>query len=72
MSAVTAIDTSGIDTIRELRKVLERRSLKLVLVNPLGSVMEKLQRSNILEELGFNGLYLTVAEAVADISKPEP
>ncbi|XP_031102860.1 probable sulfate transporter 3.4 [Ipomoea triloba] len=79
MSAVTAIDTSGIDTVRELRKVLERRSLKLVLVNPLASVMEKLHRSNVLEELGFSGLYLTVAEAIADISnsngkpyQPEP
>ncbi|KAI7986132.1 putative sulfate transporter 3.4 [Camellia lanceoleosa] len=68
MTAVTAIDTSGIDTICELRKMLEKRSLQFVLANPVGNVMEKLHQSNILESLGANGLYLTVGEAVADIS----
>ncbi|CAI9114091.1 OLC1v1014727C1 [Oldenlandia corymbosa var. corymbosa] len=68
MTAVTAIDTSGIDTVRELRKALEKQSLKLVLANPVSSVMEKLHRSTILEDFGLEGLYLTVGEAVADIS----
>ncbi|KAA8541827.1 hypothetical protein F0562_022979 [Nyssa sinensis] len=68
MTAVTAIDTSGIDTICELRRILEKRSLQLVLANPVGNVMEKLHQSNILESFGLNGLYLTVGEAVADIS----
>ncbi|XP_044495200.1 probable sulfate transporter 3.4 isoform X2 [Mangifera indica] len=68
MTAVTAIDTSGIDMVCELRKMLEKRSLQFVLVNPVGSVMEKLHQSKVLESLGLNGLYLTVAEAVSDIS----
>ncbi|XP_062008306.1 probable sulfate transporter 3.4 [Rosa rugosa] len=68
MTAVTAIDTSGIDTLSELRKILEKRSLQLVLANPVGSVMEKLQQSKTLESFGINGVYLTVGEAVADIS----
>ncbi|KAH7547310.1 probable sulfate transporter 3.4 [Ziziphus jujuba] len=68
MTAVTAIDTSGIELIRELRKLLDKRSLQLVLANPVGSVMEKLQQSKVLESFGLNGLYLTVGEAVADIS----
>ncbi|GLU14551.1 hypothetical protein SLE2022_311120 [Rubroshorea leprosula] len=68
LTAVTAIDTSGIETIGELRKMLEKRLLKLVLVNPVGSVMEKLHQSKILELFESNGLYLTVGEAVADIS----
>ncbi|MCD7452498.1 putative sulfate transporter 3.4 [Datura stramonium] len=74
MTAVTAIDTSGIDTICELRRILEKRSLKLVLANPVGNVMEKLFKSNALEAFGLDGLYLTVSEAVDDISsswKPE-
>ncbi|XAR50619.1 hypothetical protein NMG60_11004987 [Bertholletia excelsa] len=70
MTAVTAIDTSGIDTICELRKMLEKRSFQFVLVNPVGNVLEKLHQSNILESFGLNGLYLTVGEAVADISSP--
>ncbi|KAK8366872.1 hypothetical protein V6Z12_A02G147600 [Gossypium hirsutum] len=72
MTSVTAIDSSGIDMVCELKKMLDKRSLELVLVNPVGSVMEKMHRSNIL---GTNSLFLTVGEAVADISaswKPQP
>ncbi|XP_024022463.1 probable sulfate transporter 3.4 [Morus notabilis] len=68
MTAVTAIDTSGIDMIRELKKMLDKRSLQLVLANPGGTVMEKLQQSNALEAFGCNGVYLTVGEAIGDIS----
>ncbi|KAL8465819.1 hypothetical protein ACS0TY_035069 [Phlomoides rotata] len=68
MTAVTAIDTSGLDIINELRKILEKRSLKLVLANPVASVMEKLHESNILESFGIEGVYLSVGEAIADIS----
>ncbi|KAF2301331.1 hypothetical protein GH714_022827 [Hevea brasiliensis] len=68
MTAVTAIDTSGIELLCELRKMMEKRSLQLVLTNPVGSVMEKLQQSKVLESFGLNGLYLTVEEAIADIS----
>ena len=39
-----------------------------MLANPVGSVMEKLQQSEVLGLFGLNGLYLTVGEAVADIS----
>ncbi|KAI3684255.1 hypothetical protein L6452_33476 [Arctium lappa] len=68
MTAVTAIDTSGIAMVNELKKILEKRSLQLVLANPAGSVTEKLHHSNSLESFGLNGLYLTVGEAMADIS----
>ncbi|KAI4355669.1 hypothetical protein L6164_004418 [Bauhinia variegata] len=70
MTAVTAIDTSGIDTLCELKKTLEQRSLQLVLANPVGNVMEKLHHSKILDSFGLKGIYLTVGEAVADISLP--
>ncbi|KAG6422230.1 hypothetical protein SASPL_118795 [Salvia splendens] len=75
MTAVTGIDTSGIDLISELQRMLNLRAIKLVLVNPVGGVMEKLHHSNILELFESEGLYLTVGEAVAEISsswKAEP
>ncbi|KAL1804785.1 hypothetical protein ACET3Z_027853 [Daucus carota] len=68
MTAVTAIDTSGIDALRELKYKLNKRSLQLVLVNPAGDVIEKLDKSEVLEEFSTSGLYLTVGEAIADIS----
>ncbi|KAK6914920.1 STAS domain [Dillenia turbinata] len=68
MTAVTAIDTSGIETVSELRKILEKRSLQLALANPVASVMEKLKASDMLESFATDGLYLTVGEAIASIS----
>ncbi|XP_062089523.1 probable sulfate transporter 3.4 [Humulus lupulus] len=68
MTAVTAIDTSGIEMISELRKMLDKKSLQLVLANPGGTVTEKLQQSKVLESFGLNGVYLSVGEAIADIS----
>ncbi|XP_020535238.1 probable sulfate transporter 3.4 isoform X2 [Jatropha curcas] len=68
MTAVTAIDTTGIELLSELRKMLEKRSLQLVLANPVGSVIEKLQKSGKLDSFGLNGVYLTVGEAVDDLS----
>ncbi|KAI3759670.1 hypothetical protein L6452_07656 [Arctium lappa] len=68
MTAVTGIDTSGLAMVKELKKMLEKRSLQLVLANPGGSVMEKLHQSNILETFGLEGVYMMVDEAVADIS----
>ncbi|KAF9615150.1 hypothetical protein IFM89_022108 [Coptis chinensis] len=66
--SVPAIDTSGLELIVELRKALEKCSLQLVLVNPVGDVMKKLHRSNVLESFGSNGIYLTVGEGIADLS----
>ncbi|XP_057451355.1 probable sulfate transporter 3.4 [Lotus japonicus] len=71
MTAVTAIDTSGLETLGELRKMLDKRSLQLVLANPVGNVMEKLHGSKVLDSFGVKGVYLTVGEAVADISSLE-
>ncbi|CAH2053583.1 unnamed protein product [Thlaspi arvense] len=68
MTAVSSIDTSGLEAVFELRRRLEKQSLQLVLVNPVGSVMEKLHKSKIIEKLGLSGLYLTVGEAVDDLS----
>ncbi|CAI0422672.1 unnamed protein product [Linum tenue] len=68
MTAVSAIDTSGIELLCEVRKTLEGRSLQLVLANPGGTVMEKLHLSKSLQLFGSNGLFISVGEAVAHIS----
>ncbi|XP_031745223.1 sulfate transporter 3.1 isoform X2 [Cucumis sativus] len=65
MSAVGNIDTSGISMFEELKKILERRGLKIVLANPGAEVMKKLDKGKFIETLGHEWIYLTVAEAVA-------
>ncbi|XP_031286101.1 probable sulfate transporter 3.3 [Pistacia vera] len=69
MSAVSAIDTSGVSFFKDLRKIMEKKGVQLVLVNPLAEVIEKLQRSD--EAGNFrrpDSLFLTVGEAVASLS----
>ncbi|WOH13313.1 hypothetical protein DCAR_0832822 [Daucus carota subsp. sativus] len=65
LSAVSAIDTSGTSFFKDLKRVLDKKSLELILVNPIGEVMEKLQRSDDTRDLVKpNSLFLTVGEAV--------
>ncbi|KAJ9696128.1 hypothetical protein PVL29_008392 [Vitis rotundifolia] len=64
MGAVGNIDTSGISMLEEVKKSMERRGLKLVLANPGGEVMKKMNESKFIEVLGQEWIYLTVGEAV--------
>uniref|UniRef100_A0A7N0TUK1 STAS domain-containing protein n=1 Tax=Kalanchoe fedtschenkoi TaxID=63787 RepID=A0A7N0TUK1_KALFE len=65
MSGVGNIDTSGISMMDEVKKIIDRRGLKLVLVNPGADVMKKLVKSKIIEKIGNEWIYLTVGEAVS-------
>ncbi|KAK4608715.1 hypothetical protein RGQ29_002204 [Quercus rubra] len=69
MSAVSAIDTSGVSLFKNLRKAMEKKGVELVLVNPLGEVMEKLLKADEAQDfMRPDSLYLTVGEAVASLS----
>ncbi|WJZ87148.1 hypothetical protein VitviT2T_006550 [Vitis vinifera] len=64
MSAVSSIDASGIHMLEEVRKNVDRRGLQLALANPGSEVMKKLDKSKMIEKIGEEWMYLTVAEAV--------
>lgn len=64
MSAVGNIDTSGISMLEEVKRNADRRCLKVLLANPGGEVMKKLHKSNFIETIGKEWIYLTVGEAV--------
>ncbi|KAL3501883.1 hypothetical protein ACH5RR_036332 [Cinchona calisaya] len=69
LSAVSAIDTSGTSFFKDLRILLDKKGIELVLVNPLGEVIEKLQRADEGHEFARpDSLFLTVGEAVASLS----
>lgn len=78
MSAVGNIDTSGISMLEEVKKIIDRRGFKLVLANPGGEVIKKLNKSKFIAILGQEWIYLTVGEAVGacnymlQTSKPNP
>uniref|UniRef100_M4EXD2 STAS domain-containing protein n=1 Tax=Brassica campestris TaxID=3711 RepID=M4EXD2_BRACM len=65
MSAGGNIDTSGISMMEEIKKIMDRRKLKLVLVNPKGEVVKKLTRSKFIgDNLDKEWMFMTVGEAV--------
>ncbi|KAL3626317.1 Sulfate transporter 3.1 [Castilleja foliolosa] len=64
MSAVGNIDTSGISMLEELKKNIDRKCIKLVLANPGGELMKKLDKSKFIDKIGHEWIYLTVGEAV--------
>ncbi|KAH1088018.1 hypothetical protein AAZX31_07G202200 [Glycine max] len=69
MSAVSAVDTSGISLFKELKATLEKKGVELVLVNPLAEVIEKLKKADEANDfIRADNLFLTVGEAVASLS----
>ncbi|XP_060215352.1 probable sulfate transporter 3.3 [Lycium barbarum] len=69
LSGVSAIDTSGVSLFKDLSTVLEKKGLEFVLVNPIGEVLEKLQRAEETKDMMRpDCLFLTVEEAVASLS----
>ncbi|KAG2280710.1 hypothetical protein Bca52824_051930 [Brassica carinata] len=65
MSPVTDIDTSGIHSIEELHKSLQKRQMQLILANPGPVVTEKLHASKFADEIGEDNIFLSVGDAVA-------
>ncbi|CAH9132768.1 unnamed protein product [Cuscuta epithymum] len=64
MGAVGNIDTSGITMLDELKKISDRRGIKIAFVNPGAEVMKKIKKSKLLEMIGQDSIFLTVGEAV--------
>ncbi|RVW55749.1 Sulfate transporter 3.1 [Vitis vinifera] len=60
MSAVGSIDTSGMSMLDEVKKDLDKRGLKLVLANPGSEVMKKLDKTEFIQNIGQEWIYLTV------------
>ncbi|CAM8899165.1 unnamed protein product [Rhodiola kirilowii] len=64
LSPVTDIDTSGIHSLEELHKSLEKKSIKLIVTNPGQAVLEKLHSSGFADMIGQDGIFLSVSDAV--------
>lgn len=67
-TAVTTIDTTGINSLLELKKTLMKRGLQVAVVNPGAKVVEKLQRANMLESFGGDCWFVSVREAIYSFS----
>ncbi|GAU46140.1 hypothetical protein TSUD_143220 [Trifolium subterraneum] len=63
-TGVTSIDTTAIEGLLETSKILERKGIKMSLVNPRLEVMEKLIASKFVEHIGKEAFYLNLDDAV--------
>ncbi|KAE8692992.1 hypothetical protein F3Y22_tig00110819pilonHSYRG00127 [Hibiscus syriacus] len=64
MTNALNIDTSGILALEELHTNLVSRGIKLAIVNLRWQVIHKLKLSKLVEKIGADCIFLTVAEAV--------
>lgn len=65
LTGVTCMDTTAIEGLLETNKVLERKGIKLSLVNPRLEVMEKLAVSKFVQKIGKEAFFLKLDDAVA-------
>ncbi|KAK9149482.1 hypothetical protein Scep_008239 [Stephania cephalantha] len=65
MGGSTNIDTSGIEMFTELKKMVEKRGVKIMLANPRLEVTEKLILSGFIDDIGKKSVFLSIDDAVA-------
>ncbi|KAL2479761.1 putative sulfate transporter 3.5 [Abeliophyllum distichum] len=64
LGGVTAIDITGVETFFELRKKLETKGIKMILINPRQSVMEKLIVTKFIDKIGKENVFLSIEDAI--------
>ncbi|KAH7281758.1 hypothetical protein KP509_36G062100 [Ceratopteris richardii] len=64
MSPVTNIDTTGILSLEDLLKTLQKRKVQLAFANPGTKVIHKLNDAGFVQAVGNDWFFLTVGEAV--------
>uniref|UniRef100_A0A0D9V2I3 STAS domain-containing protein n=1 Tax=Leersia perrieri TaxID=77586 RepID=A0A0D9V2I3_9ORYZ len=65
MGGVTAIDTPGIEMLREVHGRLEKKGVKMAMTNPRIEVAEKLVLSGFVEVIGESWMFVSNGDAVA-------
>ncbi|XP_062200479.1 sulfate transporter 3.1-like [Phragmites australis] len=63
MGAVASIDSSGTKMVEDLKRNLDKRSIQIALANPGSEIMRKLDKSEVLQLIGNEWIFLTVGEA---------
>ncbi|KAL9242377.1 hypothetical protein vseg_016384 [Gypsophila vaccaria] len=64
LGGVTSIDMTGIEGFFELKRLLEAKGIKMVLVNPRIEVLEKLITSKFIDSIGKELVFLSIDDAI--------
>lgn len=64
LTGVSSIDMTGIETLVELKRMVEAKSIKMGLINPRRDVLEKLMLSKFIDKIGKECVFLSIEGAV--------
>uniref|UniRef100_A0A2N9H186 STAS domain-containing protein n=1 Tax=Fagus sylvatica TaxID=28930 RepID=A0A2N9H186_FAGSY len=64
LTGVTAIDTTGIETLIEVRRTLQANHIKMAIINPRIKVMEKMITSKFIDTIGKKHVFLSIDAAI--------
>ncbi|KAL9399398.1 hypothetical protein Peur_008359 [Populus x canadensis] len=64
LTGVTSIDTTGIETLAEVLRILQVKHIKMKIVNPRLDVLEKMMKSKFVDKIGKESIFLCMEDAV--------
>lgn len=64
LGGVTSIDITGVETLIEVRRNMEAKEIKMILINPRLAIMEKLLVTKFIEKIGKENVFLSIEDAV--------
>ncbi|KAL0427074.1 UNVERIFIED_CONTAM: putative sulfate transporter 3.5 [Sesamum latifolium] len=62
--AVTAIDTTGVESLHEVQRNLECKGMKMIIINPRIDVMDKLIVTKFIDKIGKDAVFLSNEDAI--------
>ena len=71
-NAINSIDASALETLTDLRTRMQDAGIELYLTEVKGPVMDRLAKTQFLEQLGTERVFLTTEEAYEKLASPHP
>ncbi|XP_051113725.1 probable sulfate transporter 3.5 [Andrographis paniculata] len=68
LGGVTAIDSTGLESLFEVHRRLENEGIKMLLINPRIEVTEKLMVTKFIDKIGVDAVFLSLEEAIESCS----
>ena len=67
---VINLDTTGLDALRSVHRMLQRRGGRLLIADPNEQPLSLMQRSGYLDSIGNDAVYDTLGDALASVTAP--
>jgi MFS superfamily sulfate permease-like transporter len=72
LAATADVDVTSTDMLFDLVAELKERSVEVLLTQVKGTVRDRLRRTGLMDEIGEDRVYLSIASAVVDVQRRWP